>query len=55
MNLLSLIDADILKIDKSLVYGIHTKRGRAVLKKVIKLAHEIDMKVICEGIEIWSN
>jgi len=51
LNLLSLIDADILKVDKSLVYGIHTKRGRAVLKKVIELAHEIDMKVICEGIE----
>lgn len=51
LNLLSVISADILKIDKSLVDNIDTKRGRAVLQKVIELAHQMDMSVICEGIE----
>lgn len=51
LNLLSIISADILKVDKSLIDSIHTKRGRAVLEKVIELAHQMDMMVICEGIE----
>lgn len=51
LNLLSIISADILKVDKSLVDSIHTNRGRAVLEKVIELAHQMDMTVICEGVE----
>lgn len=51
LNLLSIISADILKVDKSLIDSIHTKRGRAVLEKVIELAHQMNMMVICEGIE----
>lgn len=51
MNLLSVISADILKVDKSLLDSIHTKRGKIVLQKVIELAHQMEMTVICEGIE----
>lgn len=51
LNLLSVLTADILKVDKSLVDNINTKRGKAVLQKVIELAHQMDMTVVCEGIE----
>lgn len=51
MNLLSVISADILKVDKSLLDSIHTKRGKTVLQKVIELAHQMEMTVICEGVE----
>ena len=51
MNLLSVVSADILKVDKSLLESIHTKRGRMVLQKVIELAHQMEMTVICEGVE----
>lgn len=51
LNLLSIISADILKVDKSLVDSMQTKRGRAVLQKVIELAHQMEMDVICEGVE----
>ena len=51
LNLLSVVSADILKVDKSLLDSIHTKRGRTVLEKVIELAHQMEMTVICEGIE----
>lgn len=51
LNLLSVVSADILKVDKSLLESIHTKRGRMVLQKVIELAHQMEMTVICEGVE----
>ena len=51
LNLLSVVSADILKIDKNLLDSIYTKRGKTVLQKVIELAHQMEMKVICEGIE----
>lgn len=51
LNLLSVLSADILKVDKSLVDNINTKRGKAVLEKVIELAHQMEMTVVCEGIE----
>lgn len=52
LNQLSVISADILKIDKSLLDDVKDNmRARSVIKKVIELAHDIDMIVICEGIE----
>lgn len=52
LNFLSVVSADILKIDKCLLDGIeNNKRSRSIIEKTIELAHEIDMTVICEGIE----
>lgn len=52
LNFLSVVSADILKIDKCLLDGIEDKqRSRTIIEKTIELAHEIDMTVICEGIE----
>ena len=52
LNFLSVVSADILKIDKCLLDGIeNSKKARSIIEKTIELAHEIDMTVICEGIE----
>lgn len=52
LNLLSVISADILKIDRSLLIDCHTNpRSKIVMEKIIELAHQMDMTVVCEGIE----
>lgn len=52
LNLLTVVAADILKIDKSLLDGVTSnRRSRLIIKKVVEMAHDIDMTVICEGIE----
>ncbi len=51
LNVLSLLSADILKIDRSLIVDASTPRGKIVLKKVIEMAKETQMKVVCEGVE----
>ena len=42
---------DRLKIDRALIGRCDTPRGRAVLSEVTKLAHHLDMEVLCEGVE----
>lgn len=52
LNLLSRVNADILKIDKELLFGIEDKlQIRIILQYVIEMAHKMKMTVICEGIE----
>lgn len=52
LNILSSLSADILKIDKSLLNHIEdNSKARSIMQKIIELAHDIDMTVICEGIE----
>lgn len=52
LNFLSVVSADILKIDKCLLDGIeNSHRSRTIIEKTIELAHEINMTVTCEGIE----
>lgn len=52
LNLLSVVSADILKIDRSLLIDCHTNpRSKIIMEKIIELAHQMDMTVICEGIE----
>lgn len=52
LNLLTVVAADILKIDKSLLDDVMSnRRSRLIIKKVVEMAHDIDMTVICEGIE----
>lgn len=52
LNLLSVVSADILKIDRSLLIDCHTNpRAKIIMEKIIELAHQMDMTVICEGIE----
>lgn len=54
LNLIGLLAADVLKIDKSLLDGMEctvNRRGCKVLQKVIEMAHETEMTVVCEGVE----
>lgn len=52
ISLLSRVNADILKVDKSLLNGINTSRRQmTIFWKIIEMAHSIGMRVICEGVE----
>lgn len=42
---------DGLKIDKALVDSIHTEKGNTILRGMTKMGHELNMKVIVEGVE----
>ena len=42
---------DIVKIDRSIVAKSVTERGRALLKGIVKLARDLEIKVLCEGVE----
>lgn len=56
LNLLSVVPADILKIDKSMLKGYSTNiRTQIIMEKMIQLAHEMGMKVICEGVEVQAE
>lgn len=52
LNMLGTITADILKIDRSLIsdYGANPRSG-IILRKVVEMAHETHMTVVCEGVE----
>ena len=42
---------DIVKIDRSLLNAAVTERGAALLRGIVALAHNLDMKVLGEGAE----
>ena len=56
LNLLRDFPADVLKLDKSFIDG-HTdkKRDSVVVSNVAKMANELDMNVITEGVEKWEQ
>ena len=41
---------DIIKLDRSLL-NVDSPKKRPVLKSIINMAHDLDMKVIAEGVE----
>lgn len=52
LNLLSIVEADILKVDKSLLDACEeNEKASLVLQEIISLAHKMKMRVVCEGIE----
>lgn len=46
---------DYMKIDKRILYKADTHNGRALLNGMIALAHSMDIKVICEGVETTQH
>lgn len=49
---LKMLEADELKLDRSLVGAVHeSERDRLILKSTIDLAHSLGMKVVAEGVE----
>ncbi len=53
LSMLQKMNFDTLKLDKSFLDNISSEddRKRAVVKNVIQMAHELDMKIVSEGIE----
>ncbi len=44
-------DIDIVKIDKAITQGAVNQSGFLILKNIIKTAHDLGYKTICEGVE----
>ena len=56
LNILRDFSADVLKLDKSFIAGhTGTKRDSVVVSNVAKMANELDMSVITEGVEKWDQ
>jgi EAL domain-containing protein (putative c-di-GMP-specific phosphodiesterase class I) len=52
LSYLKLLNADELKVDKSLVVGVaESRRDRLIMKSTIDLAHGLGMSVVAEGVE----
>lgn len=51
LSYLKLLDADELKLDRSIATAVHTERDRLILRSTIELAHGLGMKVVAEGVE----
>ncbi|MCR4909005.1 MAG: EAL domain-containing protein [Lachnospiraceae bacterium] len=56
LNLLREFPADVLKLDKSFVdKRTNGKRDNIVISNIAKMANELDMSVITEGVEQWDQ
>lgn len=42
---------DVVKIDRDILLRTETKRGKDLFKGIVDLAHNLNMEVICEGVE----
>lgn len=52
LNIISVLPVDTVKIDKGFIRSsIDTDRGKEVMKGIIKMLKDIDLGIICEGIE----
>ncbi len=48
-------DISIVKIDKAITQGALTETGFLILKNIIKTAHDLGFKTLCEGIETEAH
>ena len=56
INLLRDFPADVLKLDKSFIdKHTNTKRDNVVVANIARMAKELDMSVITEGVESWDQ
>lgn len=51
MSYLKTLPIDFIKIDKSFITEIHTKKGNAIVTAIIAMAKSLDIKIIAEGVE----
>lgn len=51
MSYLKELPVDILKIDKSFIFDMENSKSEAIVHSIIELAHNLDCKVIAEGVE----
>ncbi len=56
LNLISVLPVDIVKIDKGFIRtSLNTDRGKDIMHGIIKMLKDIDLGIICEGIENVSE
>lgn len=48
---LELLPVNIIKIDQSFTQAIHKLRTKAIVQSIISLAHNLEMKILAEGVE----
>lgn len=52
LNLIGILPVDIIKLDKRFVKNsLGNKKGKDIIKGLISILNEIDMDIVCEGIE----
>jgi EAL domain-containing protein (putative c-di-GMP-specific phosphodiesterase class I)/CHASE2 domain-containing sensor protein/GGDEF domain-containing protein len=51
LSYLKILDADELKLDRSIATAVAAERDRLILRSTIDLAHGLGMKVVAEGVE----
>lgn len=56
LNLLCDLPFKVLKIDKDFFHSkTTTQRERIVISNIVRMAHELDMEIICEGVETYEQ
>lgn len=52
LNLIGVLPVDIIKLDRGFVKdSLKTKRGNDIIKGLIKILNEIELDIVCEGVE----
>lgn len=52
LNLIGILPVDIIKLDKGFIKNsLGNKKGKNIIKGLISILNEIDMEIVCEGIE----
>lgn len=52
LNLISILPIDIVKLDKGFIdTSLDTKRGKDIMGGLIKMLKDVDLDIVCEGIE----
>ncbi|MNI52576.1 Phytochrome-like protein cph2 [compost metagenome] len=52
LNYLNILPIDILKIDRSFIVGIGVdKKSEYIIRTIINLSHDLEIKVVAEGVE----
>lgn len=55
LSLLQNVEFDILKLDKSFIREDSNKREKLVIENIIRLAKDLDMSVVAEGVETYKE
>ena len=51
-NYIKTLPIDVVKIDRSLLVNIETDiKAKSIVETMIKLCHNLELKVVCEGVE----
>lgn len=52
LNLIGILPVDIIKLDKGFIKNsLNNKKGKDIIKGLIRILNEIEMEIVCEGIE----